>query len=133
MRGLLTGFAGMALALAVSGAAMADDAVDAEKGKKIFARCQACHTLNEGGPNRVGPNLHGVFGRTAGTLEGFSYSRAMVAKGEEGLVWNDETLTEYFRRPAAFVPGGSMAFPGLRKDEDLANLIAYLKIETGAE
>jgi cytochrome c len=133
MRGLLTGIAGMALALAVSGAALAGEAGDPEKGKKIFARCQACHTLNEGGGNRIGPNLHGVFGRTAGSLEGFSYSKAMVAKSEEGLVWSDETLTEYFRKPSALVPGGSMAFPGLRKDEDIANLIAYLKIETGAE
>lgn len=133
MRGLWTGLAALAVAMTISGAALAEDGPDADKGKKIFARCKACHTLEEGGPDRIGPNLHGVFGRTAGTKEGFTYSKAMVAKGEEGLVWSEETLTEYLRKPKAVVPGGSMSFPGLKKDEDLANLIAYLKSETGAE
>ncbi|MBO6634092.1 cytochrome c family protein [Parvibaculum sp.] len=133
MRGVWTGLAGLAVAMTISGAALAEDGPDVEKGEKIFARCKACHTLEEGGPDRIGPNLHGVFGRTAGTKEGFTYSKAMVAKGEEGLVWSEETLTEYLRKPRDLVPGGSMSFPGLKKDEDLANLIAYLKIETGAE
>jgi cytochrome c len=132
MRGLLTGFAGVALAIAVSGAALADEGADLDKGKKIFARCQACHTLDEGGANRIGPNLHGIFGRKAGALEGFSYSKAMAAKGAEGLVWNEETLTQYLHKPAAMIPGTAMAFPGLRKDDEIANLIAYLKVETGA-
>ena len=133
MRGFLTVFAGMALAMAVSGSALAEEAGDPAKGKKIFARCQACHTLNEGGGNRIGPNLHGIFGRPAGSLESFTYSKGMTAKAEEGLVWTEETITEFLRKPSAFVPGSSMAFPGLRKDDDLANLIAYLKTETGTE
>ena len=133
MRGLWTGFAGLAVAMMISGAALAEEGPDLAKGKKIFARCKACHTLEEGGPDRIGPNLHGVFGRTAGTKEGFSYSKAMVAKGEEGLVWSEETLTEYLHKPKDLVPGGSMSFPGLKKEEDLADIIAYLKSETGAE
>ncbi|MBX3447760.1 MAG: cytochrome c family protein [Parvibaculaceae bacterium] len=132
MRGLWTGVAGFAVAMVLSGAALADEP-DLDKGKKVFARCQACHTLDEGGANRVGPNLHGVFGRTAGTLEGFNYSKAMAAKGAEGLVWTEETMNDYLHKPAALVPGTSMAFPGLRKEDEISNLIAYLKAETGAE
>ena len=66
-------------------------------------------------------------------MEGVNYSKAMKAKGEEGLVWNEETLSAYLERPAALVKGTNMAFPGLKKPEDRANLIAYLKQETGAE
>lgn len=132
MRGLFYGFAAMVLALTVSGAALADGP-DLAKGKKIFARCKACHTLEEGGKDGIGPNLHGVFGRTAGTKEGVKYSKAMVAKGAEGLVWSDETLMTYLEKPAAMVPGTNMAFPGLKKPEERADLIAYLKSETGAE
>ena len=132
MRGLWTGVAGFAVAMVLSGAALADEP-DLDKGKKVFARCQACHTLNEGGPNRVGPNLHGVFGRTAGTLEGFNYSKAMTAKGAEGLVWTEESMNAYLHKPAAMVPGTSMAFPGLRKEDEISILIAFLKAEKGAE
>ncbi|MEQ8268336.1 MAG: cytochrome c family protein [Parvibaculum sp.] len=132
MRNLLTGFAAIAVAMTVSGVALADGP-DLAKGKKIFARCKACHTVAEGEADRIGPNLHGVFGRTAGTKEGFSYSKAMAAKGAEGLVWSEETLMTYLEKPAAMVPGTSMAFPGLKKEEERANLIAYLKSETGAE
>lgn len=133
MRGIWAGLAGMAVAMTISGGAFADDGPDLAKGKKIFARCKACHTLEEGGADRIGPNLHGVFGRTAGTKDGFNYSKSMVEHGADGLVWSDETLMTYLEKPAAMVPGTSMSFPGLKKEEDRANLIAYLKSETGAE
>ncbi|MBX3496423.1 MAG: cytochrome c family protein [Parvibaculum sp.] len=132
MRGLYAGLAVLALSFSVSGAASADEP-DLALGEKLFARCKACHTLDEGGKNVIGPNLHGIFGTTAGTREGVTYSKAMKAKGEEGLVWDDETMSAYLEKPSAVVPGTSMAFPGLRKPEERASLIAFLKRETGAE
>jgi cytochrome c2 len=132
MRGVLKGLAAAALAISMAGPALADEP-DLANGKKIFARCKACHTLDEGGKDTIGPNLHGFFGRTAGTKEGVKYSKAMIAKGEEGLVWSDETLDTYLTKPAALVPGTNMAFPGIKKPEDRADIIAYLKSETGAE
>jgi cytochrome c len=131
MRGFYAGLTAIAVAVSASGA-LADE-TDLAAGKKIFARCKACHTLDEGGRDGIGPNLHGVFGRTAGTKEGVRYSKAMTAKGEEGLVWSEETLETYLEKPAAMVPGTSMSFPGLKKPEERANLIAYLKHETGEE
>lgn len=134
MRAMWKGFLGLAVGITMtSGVALAQDAGDAAKGAKIFARCKACHTIEADGPDRIGPNLHGVFGRTAGTKDSFNFSKAMTAKGEEGLVWTDETMFEYLHKPSAMVPGTSMSFPGLKKDEDVNNLIAYLKQESGAE
>lgn len=132
MRVVFKGLAALALAMTVSGAALADGP-DISKGKKIFARCKACHTLEEGGPDRIGPNLHGVIGRTAGTKEGFKYSDSMKQHGEDGLVWNHDTLMTYFEKPSDMVPGTIMAFPGLKKEEDRANLVAYLESETTPE
>ncbi|MFQ5346668.1 MAG: c-type cytochrome [Rhodothalassiaceae bacterium] len=97
---------------------------DPEKGRKVFIRCQACHSLAEG-QNRVGPSLHGIVGRKAGSLASFKrYSKAMQSAD---VVWNEETLDKYLANPRAFVPGNAMAFPGLPSAEDRANLIAFLK------
>ena len=71
--------------------------------------------------------MDGVFGRTAGTVEGFNYSKAMVVAGTAGLVWDEATLAEYLVAPKARVPGTKMAFAGLKKPEDVDNVIAYLK------
>lgn len=123
----------LALALGAFAAApaWADDG-DAKKGAKVFKKCAACHTVEEGGADKIGPNLHGIFGRTAGTKAGFGYSAAMTQKGSEGLVWNEETLKEYLVKPSKYVPGGAMSFVGLKKEKQRNNLIAYLKEVTGA-
>jgi cytochrome c len=101
-------------------------AQDAAAGEKVFAKCKACHLADED-KNKIGPSLKGVMGRTAGTHAGFKYSPAMVEAGKAGLVWDDAKLTEYLTAPKAMVKGTKMAFAGLKKDEDLANVIAYLK------
>ena len=101
-------------------------AQDAAAGEKVFAKCKACHVADED-KNKIGPTLKGVIGRTVGTLEGYKYSPAMVEAGKGGMVWDEATLAEYLKAPKEVVKGTKMAFPGLKKDEDLANVIAYLK------
>jgi cytochrome c len=101
----------------------ATQAADTEAGQKAFARCKICHTLEAGGRSPVGPNLHGIFGRKAGTLDGFSYSAAMK---NSGIVWDDDSMTRYLRDPRGSMPGNKMAFPGVKNDEEMANLLAYL-------
>jgi cytochrome c len=126
MRGFALVAAVAALALPV--AAQAQDAAgDAAKGKQVFAKCQACHSV-EAGTNKLGPSLHGVVGRTSGTLEGFKYSDAMK---NAQLTWDEATLDKYLSNPKALVPGTKMVFPGLPKEEDRLAVIAYLK-EAGA-
>jgi cytochrome c len=99
---------------------------DAAKGEKVFAKCKACHEV-EKGVNKVGPTLKGVVGRKAAAVEGYKYSESMIAKGAEGIVWDEATLTAYLPDPKAFVPKTKMAFAGLKKPEDVADVIAYLK------
>lgn len=100
---------------------------DAADGAKLFNRCKACHTLEKGGAHKIGPNLHGLFGRTAGTVEGYKYSSALK---KSGIVWNAETLDKWFENPRKDVPGTKMIFTGLRKEGQRADLIAYLKEAT---
>lgn len=106
----------------LSGSALADE----EKGETVFAKCKACHDI-EKGVNKVGPTLKGVVGRKAASVEGYKYSEAMAAKGAEGLVWDEANLTTYLADPKAFVPKTKMAFAGLKKPEDVADVVAYLK------
>lgn len=104
-------------------------AADPEKGKVLFLQCRACHSLEQGGMNKVGPNLWGVFGRKAGLAEGFDYSDAVR---NSAIVWTAEALDAWLARPSEFLPGNRMVFVGIRKPEDRANLIAYVQRETGA-
>lgn len=114
---------GMGLVVA-SGAAMADG--DAAKGEKVFAKCKTCHDATQE-KNKVGPYLVGIFGRKAGSVEGFNYSDAMK---NSGIVWDHETLAKYVHDPKAMVPGNKMVFPGLKKDDEIEDLLAYLKQAT---
>lgn len=105
---------------------MAAMAQDAEAGKKVFNRCKACHDV-ETGKNKVGPHLDGIIGRTAGSLPDFAYSDAMKEAGAKGIVWDEANITAYMTDVKGFIPNNKMAFAGLKKPEDIANLIAYLK------
>ncbi len=102
------------------------EAGDVKKGKKVFNKCKACHVVNKE-KNKVGPHLVGIFGRKAGAVEGFKYSKAMA---ESGIVWDETTIAEYMQKPKKYIPGNKMAFAGLKKEDDIANLIAYLKENT---
>ena len=93
-------------------------------GEKVFLKCRACHQIGEGAKNAVGPVLNGVVGRKAGTYPDYSYSDA---NKNSGITWDEATLKEYLKNPRAKVPGTKMIFPGLTKDEDIDNVIAYLK------
>ena len=112
---------GLAVAALASSPVLAQEG-DPAAGEKVFNKCRACHVLDED-KNRVGPYLHGIIGRPAGTAEGFTYSPAMK---DSGIVWDEETIAEYVTDPKAYIPGNRMAFPGLKKQEDVANLMAYL-------
>ena len=99
---------------------------DSKAGEKVFRKCATCHEV-KAPKNKVGPHLVGIFGRPAGTVEGFKYSDAMK---NSNVVWNEETISAYVKEPKGYVPGNRMIFPGLKKEEDVANLIAYLKEAT---
>jgi cytochrome c len=115
----------MALALiAVPIVALAEG--DAEKGEKVFRKCKACHVVDSA-TNRVGPSLQNIIGRTAGTVEGFKYSPAMTAAGEGGLTWTEENIDKYLADPKGFVEKNKMAFVGVKKENERADVIAYLK------
>ncbi len=96
---------------------------DAAAGAKVFNKCKACHAL-EAGKNKIGPTLAGVIGRKAGSVEGFKYSDAM--QGSD-VTWDETSIVAYLSDPKGFIPGNKMVFPGLKKEADAANLLAYLK------
>jgi cytochrome c len=108
------------LALLPAGA----QAADAAAGEGVFKRvCATCHNPTVEGPRKLGPTLHGLVGRKSGSVEGFRYSKA---NSEAGIVWTPEKLDPYLKNPREVVPGTTMAYAGLRNDDERANLIAYL-------
>nr|WP_247875491.1 cytochrome c family protein [Azospirillum sp. TSH100] len=119
----------LASVILISGGTVAAQAADgdAASGKTVFNACKACHTIEAGGPNRVGPNLHGIVGRKAGSADGFSYSAAVK---DAGYVWDEQKLDTYLKDPKAALPGNKMAFAGVKDDAKRADLIAYLKSES---
>tara|TARA_B100000927_G_C16301504_1_gene403641 strand:+ start:265 stop:645 length:381 start_codon:yes stop_codon:yes gene_type:complete len=97
---------------------------DVAAGEKVFKKCKACHVVNKE-QNRTGPHLVNLFGRTAGSLEGYKkYSKAMKTSG---VIWDEETLDAYLKAPKKYVKGTRMAFVGLKRDADRANVISYMK------
>ncbi|HYH39323.1 MAG TPA: c-type cytochrome [Azospirillum sp.] len=125
---------GAAIALGMTVAAGAAQAAgDAAAGKDVFKECMACHTV-EAGKNKVGPSLNGVVGRKAGAIDGFKYSKPMQEKAAAGFAWTPENLKAYLQAPKEVVPGGTMAYAGLKNvpkfkesaDKAADDLIAYL-------
>ena len=100
---------------------------DAVKGAKIYKKCVSCHMIGDGAKNRVGPHLNGIIGREIGAIADYKYSKAMVKYAATAKVWSKENLAAYLESPRKVVKGGRMAFAGLRKEKDRADVIAYLK------
>jgi cytochrome c len=110
-----------ALLLAGFGQAQAQDAA---AGEKVFAQCRACHQVGENAKNAVGPHLNGLFGRTAGSVEGYNYS---PANKNSGITWDEAVFREYIQNPRAKIPGTKMIYAGLKDEQRINDLIAYLK------
>lgn len=136
MKKVLIAFA--TLSLLATAPSFADG--DVKKGKKVFKKCKACHAVGEKAKSKVGPPLNNIFGMTAGTQEKFKYSKVMIARGSEGLVWSDETLSEFLRGPKRYMKGTKMSYAGFLKkkhigkekkeakaNKKIENLLAYLK------
>ena len=101
---------------------------DPVAGAKVFKKCMACHAIV--GKNKVGPALNGVVGAPVASVEGFKYSKAMKAAGESGMVWDEATLSNYLANPRKAMKGNKMAFVGLKKEKEQADVIAYIKAES---
>ncbi|MFN3576382.1 MAG: c-type cytochrome [Tabrizicola sp.] len=119
----------VALCLALGpGPGAGEEIGDAERGARLFAQqCKACHQIGEGAVNRVGPKLNGIFGRQAGSVADFNYSRSIARMRADGLVWTRETLDAYVENPKALVSGTRMNYRGMADAADRAALLAYLR------
>jgi len=121
---LAAALAGAAFAAIVSAAGEEGRVCDPERGQQVFFKCQPCHSAEAGGPHIVGPNLHGVIGRKAGTAAGYNYSQAFR---EAAFVWDREKLDQYLTDPAAFVDSNWMPFTGLKRTDDRQAIICFLE------
>jgi cytochrome c len=104
-----------------SGSAIAQDAA---AGEKVFNKCRACHQIGEGAKNLVGPQMNGLIGRKAGSVEGYNYSEA---NKNSGFTWDEATFREYIKDPKAKMPGTKMVYNGLKQDSEIDSIVAYLK------
>ncbi len=102
---------------------------DLKAGEAVFAKCQSCHNVANGGANGTGPNLWGVIGKKPGAHAGFAYSAAMTDFGTKQAVWNDTQIYEFLKAPQKYISGTKMSFVGLKKSEDRVNVIAYLRAQ----
>jgi len=118
----------IALALCVAQGAGAQDLGDAARGETLFRHCKACHQVGQGAKDRVGPHLNDLFGRRAGSHEGYRYSKAMMRAAAGGLEWHADTLHIYLENPKNLVSGTRMSFAGLPEARDRADLLAYLRV-----
>lgn len=100
-----------------------------EAGQRVFAQCRSCHVIEAGAPHRVGPNLHGVFGREIGSAAGFTYSQAVQ---DANFTWDAAQLDHWLSNPQTFLPGNRMAFAGVRNETQRRDLIAYLMVESAS-
>ena len=114
----------VAFLVMASGAGTALAAGDPEAGAKVFLVCKTCHQIGEGAKNAIGPEQNGLVGRKAGSVEGYNYSEANKSSG---ITWTEDKLKEYLRDPKAMIPGTKMAFAGLKDDQKIDDLIAYVK------
>ena len=110
-----------AVIVAAPGAALAQDAA---AGEKTFAPCRACHQVGPTAKNAVGPVLNGLFGRKSGSIEGYTYT---AANKDSGITWDEATFAEYIKDPKAKIPGTKMVYAGLKDEQRIKDLIAYLK------
>lgn len=106
--------------------AFAEGHGDAEKGERVFKKCKACHAVGEGAKNKVGPALNGIVGGPVGAAEGYKYSDVLMGLAGEGKVWTAAELDAFLEKPRNYAKGTKMSFAGLRKEEERANVIAYL-------
>ncbi len=118
-----------ALAMIVIAGAMPASAQDAAKGEQVFNRCRACHAIGPAARNKAGPQLNGIVGKKAASAPGFNYSDAMTKAAGSGLVWTEANLTSYLEAPDVFLPGGVMAYSGIKNPGELKDLIAFLKTQ----
>lgn len=129
---MMMGSRGPILALALTAAMAfpmaAEDIGDSEHGAKLFKlQCSACHQIGEGAINRVGPRLNGLFGRRAGAVDDFTYSKSMTRMGNDGLTWTLETLDAYVKNPKALISGTRMNYKGMADDQSRADLLAFIR------
>ncbi len=99
-------------------------AQDLDAGQRSFNKCRACHQVGEGAKNTIGPMMNGLFGRKSGTIEGYSYTDA---NKNSGITWDEAVFAEYIRDPKAKIPGTKMVFAGIKGDQEIKDLTAYLK------
>ncbi|MEP2532572.1 c-type cytochrome [Shimia sp.] len=102
-----------------------------KKGEKVFKKCKACHQVGEGAKNKTGPMLNGILGRGFASVDGFKYSKVFKAAGEEGRIWDEVAMAEFLAKPKAYLKGTKMSFNGLKKENDVAAIIEYLKSVDG--
>ena len=125
MRGPFTAL--LLVATLAAGAGSASQLGDAAKGAAVFVQCRACHQIGEGAKDRVGPRLNGIFGRKAGAIDGFRYSKSMKRAAADGLIWSETTLEAYLENPKALVSKTTMNFRGVKDTQERADLLAYLR------
>ncbi|CAD5293449.1 Cytochrome c-554 [Bosea sp. 62] len=97
---------------------------DPAAGEKVFQKCRACHQIGETARNAVGPKLNGLFGRPAGSIEGYTYS---PANKNSGITWDEPTFRDYIKGPQAKIPNTKMVFPGLKSDQEIDDIVTFLK------
>ncbi|MHA1523538.1 MAG: c-type cytochrome [Alphaproteobacteria bacterium] len=114
----------IAMVLALGGAALAQEG-DAAKGEKTFKKCKSCHTTEQGGKNKIGPNLFDIVGKPAGRNADYKYSKNLAAQAAEGLMWTEENLDTWLKNPRKFIKKSKMALK-LKKESQRADVIAYL-------